>query len=118
MNENQPTTGYSYRTSNLMHNYYAVNSIDGRKPVVTQKSKSFWSSTIRVGFKFIQNGVLFFKQAFKLEIARFGIFEPKLGVPLTPNYLIAKPILMPYKEMAVNFDRKRKMHHRYNTKNK
>jgi len=118
MNENQPTSGYSYRTSNLIHDYYAVNSIDGRKPMVTQKSKSFWNSTIGVGFKFIQNAVLFFNQIFKLKITRFGIFEPKIGVYLTPNYLIAKPILIPYKEMAANFDRKRKMHHHYNTKNK
>ncbi len=118
MNENQPTSRYSYRTSNLMHHYYAVNSIDGRKPMVTQKSNSFWSSTIGIGVKFIQNGLWFFKQVFKLKITRFGLFEPKLGISLTPNYLIVKPILIPYKETAANFDRKRKMCHHYNTKNK
>lgn len=96
MRENETTERYEYRTSNLMHSYYAVNSIDGR---LNQVFKNEDSPLILFINNVIAKAILFYEALFSFNFTRKGIFPlrninvlPKIKA--TPAYLIAKPAYM------------------------
>jgi len=83
MNENQPTTRYLFKTSNLMDSYYAVNSIDGRKKKVNyQKENLFWEEVKNLWI----NATSFLMKVFEINLTRFN-FLAKRNKNLLPSIL-------------------------------
>ena len=98
MRENEATERYEKkRTSNLMHSYYAVNSVDGRKPQPITPEEI---TTIQYVNQLMEKGALFFDAAFSFNFSWIGIAPhgsisvlPKISA--TPAYLMVNPNYIP-----------------------
>lgn len=96
MRVNEATERYEYRTSNLMHSYYAVNSVDGRPKQVFKNQDSPLKQYIN---NVVAKAELFFDTLFTFNFTLKGIFPyrninvlPKIKA--TPAYLIVNPAYM------------------------
>ena len=93
MKENEPTERYEDRSSNLMHAYYAVNSVDGRR------KRNFNTDKTNVKDYFnnvMEQGSLFFDAFFTFNFKWDGILpHPTMSVlpkiKATPAYLNVNP---------------------------
>ena len=92
----EATERYENRTSNLMHAYYAVNSVDGRRKRAFKNEDSPLKKYLN---EVLDKAVQFFETLFTFNFSWTGIFPqrninvlPKIKA--TPAYLIVNPTYM------------------------
>lgn len=91
MSEIETTERYEYRTSNLMHSYYAANSVDGRSTGLVIPSENKLMTYLN---KQIAQVRLFLASLINFS---WKGFAPNISIPVgpkvrvTPAYLIVNP---------------------------
>ncbi len=115
MRENEPTERYEFRTSNLMHDYYAVNSVDGmfKKIIINNNTPNYYKN-ILAECKLIYNAMFNFAWNGIFTQFKFNLLPNVIAVPayLTiNNEYLTVPVIN-----NINYLK----HNRYinNTKNK